>query len=117
MRSQQIKRRANPRNIPIIFLTAIGTSTEHSFRGYALGAVDFLVKPCDPWILRAKVTAFTEMHVAPDPPPGPSPGRRIGLVRAALTTQGGRTAACRTIPAADPARAGAARFRRRNRCG
>ncbi|MFE3106848.1 response regulator [Kitasatospora indigofera] len=59
-----IKRRAHTRNIPIIFLTAIGTSTEHFFRGYALGAVDFLVKPCDPWILRAKVTAFTEMHVA-----------------------------------------------------
>ena len=57
-----IKRRERTRDIPIIFLTAINHGPHHTFRGYAAGAVDYLSKPFDPWILRAKVSVFVELH-------------------------------------------------------
>jgi CheY-like chemotaxis protein len=56
-----IKRRPRTRDIPIIFLTAMGT--DDSARGYAAGAVDYLAKPFDPWVLRAKVAVFTGIHL------------------------------------------------------
>ncbi|MFE7122338.1 PleD family two-component system response regulator, partial [Streptomyces sp. NPDC057654] len=63
-----IKRRNRDRDVPIIFLTAMGADAEHSARGYAAGAVDYIGKPFDPWVLRAKVAVFTgiflERHVA-----------------------------------------------------
>lgn len=58
-----IKRRTRNRDIPIIFLTAMGTDAEHSARGYAAGAVDYIGKPFDPWALRAKVAVFTEIFL------------------------------------------------------
>ncbi|RAJ31236.1 response regulator receiver domain-containing protein [Kitasatospora sp. SolWspMP-SS2h] len=58
-----IKRRARTRDIPIIFLTAVGNDPEYSMRGYAAGAVDFIVKPFDPWALRAKVAVFVEIFL------------------------------------------------------
>ncbi|RFS86522.1 response regulator [Actinomadura spongiicola] len=57
-----IKARPRTRDIPIIFLTAGGESGEQAFRGYAAGAVDYLTKPFDPWLLRAKVSVFVELH-------------------------------------------------------
>jgi CheY-like chemotaxis protein len=56
-----IRRRDRTRAIPIIFLTAISTSPEHVFRGYEAGAVDYIVKPIDPAILRSKVAVFVEL--------------------------------------------------------
>ena len=47
---------------PIIFLTALGKSEEHVFRGYGAGAVDFMSKPFVPEVLRAKVSIFVELH-------------------------------------------------------
>ncbi|MEO3974777.1 response regulator [Streptomyces sp. CAU 1734] len=58
-----IKRRSRTRDVPIIFLTAMGTGAEHSARGYAAGAVDYIGKPFDPWVLRAKVAVFTGIHL------------------------------------------------------
>jgi CheY-like chemotaxis protein len=58
-----IKRRARTRNIPIIFLTAMDQGPSHMFRGYTAGAVDYLVKPYDPWIIRAKVEAFVQLYL------------------------------------------------------
>lgn len=58
-----IKRRTRTRDIPIIFLTAIGTAADHSARGYAAGAVDYIGKPFDPWALRAKVAVFTDLFL------------------------------------------------------
>ncbi|MGW3269073.1 response regulator [Streptomyces sp. NPDC001056] len=58
-----IKRRSRTRDIPIIFLTAMGTGPEHSARGYAAGAVDYISKPFDPWALRAKVAVFTSIYL------------------------------------------------------
>ncbi|MBD2898277.1 response regulator [Actinomadura nitritigenes] len=60
--AQHIKSRPRTRDIPIIFLTAAGGESEQAYRGYAAGAVDFLTKPFDPWLLRAKVSVFLDLH-------------------------------------------------------
>ena len=57
-----IKRRERTRDIPIIFLTAISREPQHAFRGYSAGAVDYLAKPFDPWVLRAKVAVFVDLY-------------------------------------------------------
>ncbi len=57
-----IKRRERTRNIPIIFLTVVDSAPDYAFRGYAAGAVDYLTKPFDPWVLRAKVAVFVELY-------------------------------------------------------
>ena len=49
-----VKRREKTRDIPILFLTAIDGEAHQAFRGYAAGAVDYLAKPFDPWVLKAK---------------------------------------------------------------
>jgi PAS domain S-box-containing protein len=56
-----IKQRDRSRHIPIIFLTAISKDATHVFQGYAHGAVDYLLKPFDPQILRSKVSVFVEL--------------------------------------------------------
>jgi CheY-like chemotaxis protein len=57
-----IKRRERTRNIPIIFLTVVDSAPDYAFRSYAAGAVDYLTKPFDPWVLRAKVSVFAELY-------------------------------------------------------
>ena len=59
----QIKSRAKNRDVPIILLTAADGRPEHSFRGYAAGAVDYLAKPFDPWVLQAKVSVFVDLYL------------------------------------------------------
>jgi len=56
-----VKKRERTRDIPILFLTAIGDAHQ-AFRGYAAGAVDYLAKPFDPWVLKAKVGVFVELY-------------------------------------------------------
>ncbi len=58
----QIKARERTQHIPIVFLTAIDGDRHQAFRGYAAGAVDYLFKPFDPWVLRAKVGVFIELY-------------------------------------------------------
>lgn len=58
-----IKRRERTRHIPIIFLTAADRDARLALRGYAAGAVDYLTKPFDPWVLRAKVAIFVDLWV------------------------------------------------------
>lgn len=60
--AEHIKARPRTRDVPIIFLTAGGGAGEQAFRGYAAGAVDYLTKPFDPWLLRAKVSVFVELN-------------------------------------------------------
>jgi CheY-like chemotaxis protein len=60
--ANHIKRRERTRDIPIIFLTAINREPQHAFRGYSAGAVDYLAKPFDPWVLRAKVSVFVDLY-------------------------------------------------------
>jgi PAS domain S-box-containing protein len=56
-----IKERPRNRHVPIIFLTAIHKDPSNIFRGYEEGAVDYLLKPFEPAILRAKVKVFVEL--------------------------------------------------------
>ncbi len=59
--AELIKARERTQHIPILFLTAISKDAEHVFRGYDAGAVDYLMKPFDPHILRAKVAVFVDL--------------------------------------------------------
>jgi PAS domain S-box-containing protein len=56
-----IKGRERTRTVPIIFVTAINTERRHVFRGYSAGAVDYVVKPYEPGVLRSKVAVFLEL--------------------------------------------------------
>src|SRR6266478_5403201 len=58
--AELIRSRRRSRHTPILFLTGY-KSDEHLFRGYDLGAVDFLFKPIVPEILRSKVSVFVEL--------------------------------------------------------
>jgi signal transduction histidine kinase len=58
-----IKGPERTRHIPIMFLTAFNRDTEHIFKGYRHGAVDYLLKPIEPELLRAKVTVFVDLYL------------------------------------------------------
>jgi CheY-like chemotaxis protein len=58
-----IKRRPRTRDIPIIFLTARNAEPDYAFRSYSAGAVDYIAKPFDPWVLRAKVSVFIDLYM------------------------------------------------------
>ncbi len=49
------------RHIPIIFVTAARRDQEHMFKGYDAGAIDYLLKPLEPAVLKSKVGIFLEM--------------------------------------------------------
>src|SRR2546421_7287326 len=59
--ASHIKHRERTRHVPIIFLTAADRDAQLALRGYAAGAVDYLTKPFDPWVLRAKVSVFVDL--------------------------------------------------------
>jgi signal transduction histidine kinase len=56
-----IRERPRSRQTPIIFLTANDWGASHVFRGYTVGAVDYLVKPVPGDVLRSKVAVFVEL--------------------------------------------------------
>ncbi|HWI68989.1 MAG TPA: PAS domain S-box protein, partial [Nitrospiraceae bacterium] len=60
--AQMIKQRKKTADVPIIFLTAYYNEDQHVLEGYGTGAVDYLVKPVNPAILRSKVAVFAELH-------------------------------------------------------
>ncbi|MBI9078349.1 MAG: EAL domain-containing protein [Pseudodesulfovibrio sp.] len=60
--AEQLRSSESTKSIPIIFITAISKEQRHVFRGYELGAVDYLFKPVEPEILRGKVGIFAELH-------------------------------------------------------
>ena len=60
--AQLIRSRDQTSFIPIIFLSAVNKETEHLMRGYAMGAVDYVFKPVDPLMLKAKVSVFVELY-------------------------------------------------------
>src|ERR671916_2392305 len=56
-----IRGREKSRGAPIISITAYSTAHRHIERGYALGAVDYILKPVEPDVLRSKVAVFVEL--------------------------------------------------------
>jgi PAS domain S-box-containing protein len=57
-----IKGRARTRDVPIVFLTAARDEADDVLRGYGVGAVDYVLKPFDPDLLRTKVAVFAELE-------------------------------------------------------
>ena len=58
----QVKGSALWRDIPIIFLTAMASDVANVFRGYEVGAVDYLQKPLEPEVVKAKVAVFVQLY-------------------------------------------------------
>jgi two-component system sensor histidine kinase/response regulator len=59
--AELIRQRDRSRHTPILFLTAGDTTQTQAVRGYAVGAVDYLIKPVMPEFVRSKVTVFVEL--------------------------------------------------------
>jgi PAS domain S-box-containing protein len=59
-----IKQRARTKDVPIVFLTAARDEVSDIARGYGVGAVDYVLKPFDPELLRSKVAVFAELEAS-----------------------------------------------------
>jgi signal transduction histidine kinase/DNA-binding response OmpR family regulator len=59
--AELIREREKSRLTPIIFVTAMFLEEAHAFRGYSIGAVDYIMKPFVPEILRSKVSVFVDL--------------------------------------------------------
>jgi PAS domain S-box-containing protein len=57
-----IRKRPRTEHTPIIFITSISNSEANVFQGYSLGAVDYIITPMSPEVLRTKVSVFVELH-------------------------------------------------------
>src|SRR3954470_23245806 len=55
-----IRQRKNSEHVPIIFITAFGDEM-HAARGYSMGAVDYILTPVVPEVLRSKVSVFVDL--------------------------------------------------------
>ena len=110
--ASHIKRRPKTRDVPIIFLTAASAEAHHAFRGYAAGAVDYISKPFDPWVLRAKVAVFVELYAKNQQLQeqaellrsqlGAGPALERGAARQALPAPSGPATPRRDVPPAGP---------------
>jgi hypothetical protein len=56
-----IRKRPSSEHTPIIFVTSIGNSPNQMYQGYSLGAVDYILTPIVPDVLRAKVSVFVDL--------------------------------------------------------
>jgi len=61
--AQLMRENINTMNIPIIFITAINKEEQYMFKGYELGAVDYLYKPISNELLRSKVKVFVKVQL------------------------------------------------------
>ena len=57
-----IYEREKLKEIPIIFITAYSNDEDRAFQGYKMGGVDYIYKPINPDLLRAKVAVFVELY-------------------------------------------------------
>jgi len=60
--AELVRKNRRTMNIPIIFITAIGKEPDFIFKGYESGAVDYLLKPINPEILKKKIAIFYELY-------------------------------------------------------
>lgn len=58
-----IREREKSKDIPIIFITALSQKQENILQGYSVGAIDYIIKPFDPIILKCKVDGFVSMYL------------------------------------------------------
>ena len=58
-----IREREKTKNTPIIFITAMYREEAEAFRGYALGAVDYIIKPFSKDVLKSKVSVFVNLYL------------------------------------------------------
>lgn len=59
--AELMRRNPRTRQFPIIFVTAINKERRHIFTGFEAGAVDYIFKPVDPFIIRSKVAVFLDI--------------------------------------------------------
>src|SRR5205823_4174597 len=57
-----IRQRERAKQIPIIFITGVGFDSGFIYKGYDVGAVDYISKPFEPFILRSKVAVFADLY-------------------------------------------------------
>ena len=62
MKLRRYYEREKLKHIPIIFITANNFGDENMFKGYQTGAVDYIYKPINPDVLRAKVGVLVELY-------------------------------------------------------
>lgn len=60
--AELIRSRKKTKLIPIIFVTAISREDKFVFKGYETGAIDYLLKPIDPYILKSKTNVFMQLY-------------------------------------------------------
>ena len=60
--AELIYEREKLKHIPIVFITANNLGEEHMFKGYSTGAVDYIYKPVNPELLRAKVSVYIDLY-------------------------------------------------------
>ena len=58
-----IRQRPSSETTPIIFVTAVSASPNEMYQGYSLGAVDYILTPIVPDVLRAKVAVFVDLFL------------------------------------------------------
>ncbi|OAB47408.1 response regulator [Paenibacillus antarcticus] len=62
--ARHIKSYDNSKSIPIIFITATSKETRHFSAGYSVGAIDYMVKPFVPYVLKSKIQGFVHLYDA-----------------------------------------------------
>lgn len=61
--AELIRERERTQRTPIIFISATSKDEQYIFKGYSLGAVDYMTKPFEPEILKSKARFFTELYL------------------------------------------------------
>ena len=64
--AELIRERERTQHTPIIFISAESVQEQNIFKGYSLGAVDYLTKPVEPEILKSKVRFFSKLFLQQD---------------------------------------------------
>jgi two-component system, sporulation sensor kinase E len=61
--AKMIRKREKTKDVPIIFVTALSQTSDNVMQGYSVGAIDYIIKPFDPTILKCKVNGFISLFL------------------------------------------------------